>query len=124
MHSVKKRFPFQFVLDELMPLRLEIKRMFGFTYIYLDQKILLALREAKKQPNTNGIWIFTEANHIESLRAEFPGLPQQNFWKSGTKGWVILGTRLESFEEYALKVCELILRGDRRLGRVTHRNLK
>ena len=123
MQSVKNRVPFQFVLDEIMPLRLEIKRMFGFTYIYLDQRILLALRDAKKQPNTNGIWIFTEANHIESLRREFPALPRQNFWKSGTKAWVILATKLEIFEEYALKVCELILRGDRRLGRVTHRNL-
>jgi hypothetical protein len=32
---------------------------------------------------------------------------------------VILASKLENFEEYAYTACELILRGDRRIGRVT-----
>jgi hypothetical protein len=116
---VKKRIPFQFVLDELMSIRPVVKQMFGFTYLYLDDRLLFGLREQPAKPNTNGIWIFTEAEHLDSLRREFPLLSRHYFWKSGNKGWVVLTTKNENFEEYAYKACELVLRGDRRLGRVT-----
>ncbi|HKZ01464.1 MAG TPA: hypothetical protein VJ180_04450 [Pyrinomonadaceae bacterium] len=124
MRCVKKQAAFQFVLDELVPIRPIIKQMFGFTYVYLEDKLLLALREANKQHNTDGIWLFTEAEHLNSLRSEFPELPRQNFWKSGRNGWVILAKRLESFEQYAFRACDLILRGDRRFGRVTRGSRK
>lgn len=119
--SIKKRSPFQFVLDELLPLRPDITQMFGFTYVYLDAKLLLSLRDSKKQPQFNGVWLYTHANNIESLRREFELLPRRCFWKSGKNGWVILGSRLEEFEEYVYKACDLILRGDQRIGRVTRK---
>jgi hypothetical protein len=115
---LRESLPFQFVLDELLSIRPVVKQMFGFVYVYLDEKLLLALREQRKQPNTNGIWLFTYAEHLQSLRREF-SLPRNYFWKSKDKGWVILPSRLENFEEYAFKACELILQGDRRIGRVT-----
>jgi hypothetical protein len=109
------------VLDELIPIRPAIKQAFGFTYVYLDQKLLLSLRESPKQPQYNGVWIYTQAEHIESLRREFPLLPRRCFWKSSKSGngWVILASRLDDFEEYTFKVCELVLRGDQRIGRVS-----
>lgn len=121
--SAQRQTPFQFVLDELLPLRPVIKQMFGFTYAYLDERLLLSLRDSIKQPQYNGVWLYTQAEHIESLRREFPLLPRRCFWKSvkSGDGWVILSARLEDFEEYAFKACELILRGDRRIGRVTRR---
>jgi hypothetical protein len=121
---IRGESPFQFVLDELLPLRPMIRRMFGFTYVYLDEKLLLSLRESAKQPQFNGVWLYTQAAHIDSLRREFPLLPRRAFWKSGKNGWVILASRLEEFEEYAFKACALILRGDRRVGRVTRRGAK
>jgi hypothetical protein len=119
----KRQAPFQFVLDELLPIRPAVRQMFGFTYVYLDEKLLLSLRESVKQPQYNGVWLYTEAEHIESLRREFPQLPRRYFWRSGKSGsgWVILASRLEEFEEYAFRACELILRGDRRIGRVTRK---
>ncbi len=102
-----------------MSIRPVVKQMFGFTYLYLDDRLLFGLREQPAKPNTNGIWIFTEAEHLDSLRREFPLLSRHYFWKSGNKGWVVLTTKNENFEEYAYKACELVLRGDRRLGRVT-----
>ena len=121
--SAQRQSPFQFVLDELLPVRPAVKQMFGFTYIYLDEKLLLALRESVKQPQFNGVWLYTEAEHIESLRREFPQLPKRCFWRSrkSGSGWVILASGLEDFEECAFRACELILRGDRRVGRVTRR---
>lgn len=110
---------FQFVLDELASLRPVIRKMFGFTHVYLDDRLLLSLRESARQPRHNGVWLYTEAEHLDSLRQTFPALPRHCFWKSrqGGKGWVILAATFEEFEEYAFKACELILRGDPRLGR-------
>jgi hypothetical protein len=120
--SIKARAPFPFVLEELVSLRPTIKRMFGFTYVYLDHKLLFSLRDSVKQPRTNGIWIYTTAEHLESLAREFPLLPKRQLWRSGKNGWVVLASRLEDFEEYAFKACELVLKGDQRIGRVTRVN--
>src|SRR5437773_3893672 len=101
--TAKKQSSFSFVIEELSPIRPTIKQMFGFTYVYLEDKLLLALRQSDKQPKSNGIWLFTQAEHLESLRREFTQLPRHYFWKSGKNGWVILNSRLGDFEEYAFK---------------------
>ena len=120
--SLKRQVPFPFVLEELVPLRPTIKRMFGFTYVYLEHKLLFSLRDSLKQPGTNGIWIYTTDEHLESLAREFPLLPRRQLWRSGKNCWVVLASRLEDFEEYAFKACELVLKGDQRIGRVTRVN--
>lgn len=116
---LKKDGPFQFVLEELVSLRPTIKRMFGFTYVYLDHQLLFALRASVKRSGTNGLWIFTTDEHLESLAREFPLLPRRQLWRSGKNCWIVLASRLEDFEEYAFKACELVLNGDQRVGRVT-----
>lgn len=113
------REAFPFVLEELQPIRPTIKRAFGFTYVYLEEKLLCCLRDTEKRPATNGLWLFTTTEHIESLGREFPDLPRRNLWRSGGKAWVVLNARLEQFEEYAFKACELMLNGDRRIGRLS-----
>ena len=111
--------PFPFVLDELQPIRPTVKRAFGFTYVYLDEKLLCCLRDSEKLPSTNGLWLFTTTEHVDSLAREFPELPRRNLWRSGDKAWVIISARLENFEEYAFRACELMLNGDRRIGRLS-----
>src|SRR4051812_2315279 len=117
MHSSKSRLPFQPILDELFSIRPVVRKMFGFTYVYFDEKLLISIRESTKQPRYNGVWVYTEAEHIESLRREFPSLPRNCFWRSkkSGSGWVIVPASLPEFEEYAFKVCELILRSDKRI---------
>ncbi len=117
--AVQKQMPFPFVLEELTPLRPTIKRMFGFTHIYLDDRLLCSLRDSVKQTGTNGMWLYTTTEHVESLAKEFPHLSKRQLWRSGKNAWIVLASRLEDFEEYAFKACELILKGDRRIGRVT-----
>lgn len=118
---VKRRDPFPFVLEELNSIRPTIRRMFGFTSVYLEETLLCSLRDSVKQPGSNGMWLYTTAEHVESLARVFPRLPKRQLWRSrsGDKAWVILASRLEDFEEYAFKACELILRGDQRIGRIT-----
>ena len=117
--SVRRQEPFRFVLEELRALRPTVRRAFGSTYVYLGGRLLLSIRESARQPRFNGVWLYTEAGHVESLRREFPDLPRRCFWKSGANGWVILAAGLEDFEECALRACELVLEGDRRIGRAT-----
>jgi len=119
INSVKSEAPFPFVLEELLSIRPTIKRMFGFTYVYLDETLLLSLRDNVKQPGSNGLWIYTTVEHLESLAKEFPGLPRRQLWRSGHNARVVLASRLEHFEEYAFRACELILKGDKRIGRIT-----
>jgi len=117
----KKRIPFPFIVDELSPLRLTIKHMFGFVSLYLDDKLVCSLRDSVKQPGSNGMWLYTTIEDVDSLAREFPDLPKRQLWRSrsGNNAWLILASRLENFEEYALKACELILNGDRRIGRIS-----
>ena len=118
MNVDRTQIPFPFVLDELFSLRPTIKRVFGFTYLYLGDRLLCALRDNKQQ-GSNGMWLFTTTEHLESLGREFPELSRRYYWRSGKNAWVILPSKLGEFEEYAFKACELILNGDRRIGRVS-----
>ena len=111
--------PFPFVLEELAPLRPTIKRMFGFTHVYLDDRLLCSLRDSIKQTGTNGMWLYTTTEHVESLAREFPHLSRRQLWRSGKNSWIVLASRLEDFEEFAFRACEQILTGDRRICRVT-----
>ena len=117
--SIHREAPFSFVLEELASLRPTVKRMFGFTYVYLDDRLLLSLRKSRKQPGSNGVWLYTTADQLESLGSEFDKLSKRYLWRSGKNAWVILASKLEDFEEFALKACELILQGDRRIGRLS-----
>jgi hypothetical protein len=119
----RRQAPFPFVLEELISIRPTIKRMFGFTHVYLDDRLLFSLRDSADKPASNGMWLYTTTEHLDSLGREFSQLPRRYLWRSGKNGWVILASRLENFEEYVFTACELILKGDRRIGRVTRSRL-
>ena len=111
--------PFPFVVDELMPLRPTIRRAFGFTYLYVGELLICGLRDSNKKTGSNGMWLFTTREHVDRLGDEFPGLPKRYLWRSKDNAWVILPSKLEEFENYAFKACEMIMNGDRRIGRLS-----
>ena len=119
--SQRKTLPFPFIIDELESLRPTVRNVFGFTHVYLEDKLLFSLRDAPTQCGSNGMWLYTTTEHLDSLGAEFQDLPRRQLWRSGKKAWVVLASRLGNFEENAFKACELILRGDQRIGRVSRR---
>lgn len=119
--SQRKAIPFPFVIDELESLRPTIRSVFGFTHVYLEDKLLFSLRDSTTQTGSNGIWLYTTTEQADSLAREFTDLPRRQIWRSGKKAWIILASRLPEFEEHAFKACELILRGDRRIGRLSRR---
>ncbi|HEX5885944.1 MAG TPA: hypothetical protein VFY67_15480 [Pyrinomonadaceae bacterium] len=115
----KNHAPFEFILDELLPLRPVVKQMFGFTYVSVGDKLMLLLRNRTNQPHFNGVWLATTEEHFESLQKEFPVSPAWlvDFAK---KQWLLIPISAEELEEYSLKACELILNGDVRVGRLSN----
>ncbi len=124
----KKSPAFSFVLDELndSPLagRIRTRPMFGSHAVYVDQKIVFILRQ-RKHPKTirdDGIWVAMLPEFTGSVRKEFPALrPIELFAarsRTGFTGWLNLPDTDDCFEECALALCRLLVRGDKRLGKI------
>src|SRR5688572_22682463 len=115
----KKYIPFEFVLDHLAPLEIIVKPMFGLYAIYANEKIVLALRQRNDHTETNGVWIATNKEHHESLQKELPALHSFSIYSKtiSPSEWQMLPEHENDFEASVIKVCELIKRGDNRIGR-------
>lgn len=114
----KKLTPFSFALDELETLRPYTRPMFGCTAVYVDEKIVLILRERDSHPEDNGVWVATTTEHHESLRELFPSLRSITVFGSDVTGWQVIPSDDSSFEESVIAVCKLILCHDPRIGKV------
>ena len=119
--SQRRSIPFPFIIDELESLRPTVRSLFGFTHVYLEDKLLFSLRDAPNRPGSNGMWLYTTAEDADKLAQEFSDLPRRQIWRSGKKAWIVLASRLPNFEEHAFRACELILRGDQWIGIVSRR---
>jgi len=117
---MKKKIPFDFILDYLHPMDINIKPMFGCYAIYSEGKILIILRKKNDHTEANGVWIATGKVHHESLRRELPSLKSIYILSEG-KGetnWQMIHEKADDFEESAVKICEMILRKDKRVGKI------
>ncbi|CAN5875143.1 hypothetical protein BH11BAC7_BH11BAC7_11790 [soil metagenome] len=115
-----QKIPFPFILDRLFSLQPETKPMFGSHAVYVREKIMFVLREREDHEDANGIWIATSKEHHASLKKEFPSL-QSIYILSGGKGetgWQMIPADAIDFESSADKICDLILKGDARIGKV------
>src|SRR5690242_11051676 len=64
--------PHEFVLEAIASLCPVTRQMFGCLAVYVEEKIVLILRDKRKSPADNGVWLATAVEHHESLRREFP----------------------------------------------------
>jgi hypothetical protein len=110
--------PFNFVLDQLLTLDPTTKPMFGCHAVYIGPKIMLILRNKETHTDDNGVWISTRTEHHATLKKIFPSMRSINVLGIGETNWQILPVDEDNFEESALKVCELILKGDPRIGNI------
>jgi hypothetical protein len=118
LYAVKQRkpVPHEFVLDTIAPL--SPCSMFGCLAIYVEDKIILILRDKRDHAAHNGVWLATTEEHHQSLRQEFPNMRSIQVLGKKVTGWQVLPTDAEDFEEAALRACELVLAGDPRIGKV------
>ena len=92
--------------------------MFGCLAIYVQDKIVLILREKPTYPADNGVWLATTEDHHDSLRAEFPQMRSIQLLGKKITGWQVLRSDAEDFEESALRACDLVLSHDPRIGKI------
>ena len=48
--------------------------MFGCLAVYVEDKVVLILREKREVTEDNGVWLATTEVHHQSLRREFPNM--------------------------------------------------
>jgi len=118
--TVKKRkpVPHEFVLDALSALAPRTRPMFGCLAVYVENKIVLILRDKSNNTADNGVWLATTEDHHESLRREFPNMRSIQVLGKKVTGWQVLPADAPDFEQTALRACELVLAKDRRIGKV------
>jgi hypothetical protein len=112
------KIPFEFVLETLSRVHPRIQPMFGCQGIYVGEKIVLALRRGKNFEEDNGVWIATVREQHASLKKEFPSLRSIGLFGGAVTGWQNLPSDADDFEQSAIRICELILKGDPRIGKV------
>jgi hypothetical protein len=114
----RKAVPHSFVMDALAELSPYTRPMFGCLAVYVDEKIVLVLRDKPESPDDNGVWLATAHEHHESLRSEFASMRSIGVLGKRVTGWQLLPADAADFEQAALRACELIAKGDPRIGKV------
>ncbi len=91
--------------------------MFGCLAVYVEDKIVLILRDKRDETADNGVWLATTKDHHDTLRREFPSMRSIQALGKGVTGWQVLPADAPDFEEAALRACERILARDPRIGK-------
>ena len=114
-----KKVPFDFVLEELATLGPWTRPMFGCHAVYVEDKIVLILRDKKNPRRDDGVWIATTEEHHASLRRDLPGMRSISVLAGGgVTGWQVLPAESDDFEQSVLRACAMVLAGDPRIGKV------
>ncbi len=92
--------------------------MFGLWAIYLDEKIMLILRQRDKNPESNGVWIATSQEFHSSLKKDIPSLTSLTSNDLKDTEWQLIPEEHPDFEASVRKACELIVNKDARIGRI------
>jgi len=114
----RKPVPHEFVLDAIASLSPTTRPMFGCLAVYVQEKIVLILRDKPGLTADNGVWLATTEEHHQSLRRDFPNMRSIQVLGKKVTGWQVLPADAQNFEEAALHACELILARDPRIGKV------
>jgi hypothetical protein len=114
----RKAVPYEFVLDAIAELSPRTHPMFGCLAVYVQEKIVLILRDKHDRSADNGVWLATTEAHHASLRRDFPHMRSIQIFGKSVTGWQVLPDDAPDFEEAALRACELIIARDPRIGKI------
>jgi hypothetical protein len=114
----RKSVPHEFVLDAIASLSPVTRPMFGCLAIYVEDKIVLILRDKPDKTADNGVWLATTEEHHESLRRDFPNMRSIQVLGKKVTGWQVLPADAPDFEQSALLACDFVIARDPRIGKV------
>ena len=117
----KQKAPHAFVVDALMPLSPEVRRMFSGFAVYLGDRIVCMLRDHPKSPRDNGVWLVLSESADPAdaeIRREFPSIRSIELLGDKIGHWLLIPSDSPGVEAEALHACDLMLRRDSRFGRV------
>jgi hypothetical protein len=114
----RKSAPHEFVLDALAALTPMTRPMFGCLAVYIEDKIVLILRDRADSAADNGVWLATTAEHHQSLQRDFPSMRSIELFGLPTTHWQVLPVDAPDFEAAALRACAFIIACDPRIGKI------
>ena len=117
----KQKPPHPFVVEALMPLSPEVRRMFSGFAVYLGDRIVCMLLDSPKSPRDNGVWLVLSESadpKDPGLRREFPSIRTIDLLGGQIGHWLVIPSDGADFEMEALHACDLMLRNDPRIGRI------
>lgn len=122
--AVRKNIPFDFVIEELAELQPIVKPMFGCYAIYIEDKIVMILREKKdKTKRDDGFWLATQIENHGALKKIFPSIRSIELFGTPPTAWQTLSVSSKDFEDSVLRACELIREGSPLIGRIPKKKL-
>src|ERR1051326_8864736 len=83
----RKAVPYDFVLDAIAAVSPHTRPMFGCLAVYVDDKIVFALRDKPDSTADNGVWLATTQEHHQSLLREFPNMRSIQLFGKSVTGW-------------------------------------
>jgi hypothetical protein len=116
VQSKSRSIPFNFAIENLFTASPIVKPMFGAHAIYIENKIVFILRD--KDDEDSGVWLATTQEHHTSLKKEFPAMRSIRLFGTGISSWQVLQKDADDFETNVNRACELILKGDIRIGKI------
>ena len=111
------KIPYQFLLNELYPLKTTIKKRLGGYFIYVDERLILFLRDGESQPEFNGVFVATTPEYFQEMKHELHASKMTFDLDGSTDSWIFISEDLPNFEPIVSKACTLIKANDHRLGR-------
>jgi hypothetical protein len=106
------------VIEQLYALDPIVKPMFGCHAIYIQNKIVLMLRCKEDFSDDNGVWVSIAPPYKTELKEEIPTLRSIGLFGKMNTTWQNIPQSSDTFEEDIMRVCELILKHDQRIGKI------
>lgn len=112
--------PYEFTLQKLYPVRPKIKKLLGGYGLYLNNKLIIYLREQETlMPEFNGVYIATVPEFYEELQKEIHTSRMEFDFDGSKNSWIFISEDLPDFEHKVELACDLVKQGDERIGKVS-----
>jgi hypothetical protein len=110
--------PYDFVIRALYPVRPKVKKLLGGYGLYLNKKLILFLRDRVDiNPEFNGVFVATVPEFFKELQQEIHTSRMEFDFDGSKDSWIFISEDLSDFEQKVTLACELIKKGDERIGK-------